>query len=243
MKTLIIEDAREYIFPIFSVPTKDNGIFLEQRIYLGTAFFVTKHGDAITAGHVLPKPEELKKEHRLIALVVQNGKQTPCWITHCAKFELFDVALLHVNLEITKYLQVSADEVPGGTDVSTVGIPAHEVWGSGMEMRIFKGHVTFLHKFLELSFPVPLGMSGSPLLVGIKAVGYLTGTVRSEEIEESSEEFEEISDRKEVIRLTQIKRAIYYGLAYPFSHLKDIPDPALDGKNLVEFIADRNIQP
>ena len=109
-------------------------------------------------------------------------------------------------------------------------------------MRIFKGYVTFFHKFLELSFPVPLGMSGSPLLVGIKAVGYLTGTVRSEEIEESSEEFEEISKQKEIIRRTEIKRAIYYGLAYPFYHLKDISDPVLDGKNLVDFIKDRNLQ-
>jgi hypothetical protein len=243
MKTLIIEDAREYIFPIFSVPSKDNGIFLEQRIYLGTAFFVTKHGDAITAGHVLPKPEELEEGHRLIAIVVENGTQRLCWITHCAKFELFDVALLHVNLERTKYLQVSAEEIPAGTDVSTVGIPAHEFWDSGLEMRVLKGHVTLFHKFLELSFPVPLGMSGSPLLVGIKSVGYLTGTVRSEEIEESSEKSEEISDQKIIIRRNEIKRVIHYGLAYPFSHLKDISDPVLDGKNLVEFIAERNIQP
>jgi hypothetical protein len=229
-------------FRYFRYLLKTTGFFLNNVFTWELLFFVTKCGDAITAGHVLPKPEELVEGHRLIAVVVQQGKQIPCWITHCAKFESFDVALVHVNLDKTKYLQVSAEDIPGGTDISTVGIPAHQIWDSGIEMRIVKGHVTFFHKFLELSFSVPLGMSGAPLLVGIKAVGYLTGTVRSEEIEESSEEFEEISNQKEIIRRTEIKRVIHYGLAFPFSHLKDISDPVLDGKNLVDFIKDRNLQ-
>jgi len=243
MKKIIIEDAREYIFAIFSVPSEGNGIFLEKRKYLGTGFFVTKHGDAITAGHVIPNPEELEEGYRIIAVVVRDGKQIPCWITRCAKMELLDVALIHVNLDKTKYFQVSVEHIPVGTDVMTVGIPSHEIWGEGMEMRVFKGHVTFFKDFLELSFPVPLGMSGSPLFVGMKAVGYLKGTVRSEEIEEANEDFEEISNEKEVIRRTEVRRAIHYGLACPFSHLKGIPDPAFEGKNLIDFIKSLNSQP
>jgi hypothetical protein len=47
MSTLILDDAREYIFPLFMVDSKDNGVFLESRNFLGTAFFVTRCGDAI----------------------------------------------------------------------------------------------------------------------------------------------------------------------------------------------------
>jgi hypothetical protein len=243
MKMITIENAREYIFPIFSVCSEDNGVFIESREYLGTAFFVTRRGDAITADHVIPKPEQLEDGRRLIAVIFENGKQKICWITQAAKFELFDIALIHVNTENTKYLQISPEQVAAGTDVQTLGIPSHEVWGSGKEMRILKGHITLSSKYLELNFPVPPGMSGSPLLVGTKVVGYVTGTVRSEEIEDSTEEIEEVSDNKEVIRIYETRRTIHYGLAYPFSHLSEIHDPVLEGKTLIEFISGQNIGP
>ena len=166
-----------------------------------------------------------------------------CWVTHAAKFDKWDVALLHVNLPETKHLPVSVNEVVAGSDIQVIGITNHEVWAAGKEMRIFKGHVTMAAKRLELSFAVPAGMSGSPVFFERKVVGYATGSVRSEEIEESTEEFAEISDQKEVIRITEIRRAIYYGLAFPFSAVVNTPDPILDGKTLSEFIQSRNDEP
>ncbi len=166
-----------------------------------------------------------------------------CWVTHAAKFDKWEVALLHVNLPETKHLPVSVSEVVAGSDVQVIGIPDHEVWASGKEMRILKGHVTMATTRLELSFAVPAGMSGSPVFFEGKVVGYATGSVRSEEIEESTEELAEISARKEVIRITQIRRAVHYGLAFPFSAVVNTPDPILDGKTLSEFIQNRNDEP
>ena len=74
-------------------------------------------------------------------------------------------------------------------------------------------------------------------------VGYATGMVRSEEIDESTEEICEATDHKEVIRITQVKRSLYYGLAFPFSMLADAHDPVLDGKTLPEFVPGRNDEP
>jgi hypothetical protein len=124
-----------------------------------------------------------------------------------------------------------------------IGIPSHEVWGSGNEMRLLKGHVTLSGKHLELNFPVPAGMSGAPVFVNTKVVGYVTGTVRSEEIEEVNEEIEEVENGREVIRISEIRRIIHYGLAYPFSQMSAIRDPVLDGKTLFEFIAAQNDEP
>ena len=242
MSVLLLEDAREYIFPIFSVRTQGNGVYLESRVFLGTGFFITKRGDAITANHVIPLPKNIQEGHRLIAIITEGGKEKVCWITKAAKFESFDIALFHVNLKITKYLQLTLDRILAGTDVHLIGIPNHEVWASGKEMRVLKGHITFSGRYLELNFPVPAGMSGSPLFVGTRVAGYATGMVRTEDIEEAIEEVEEISDKKVVTR-TEIRRIIYYGLVCPFSHLKAVHDPILEGKTLLEFVAGQNADP
>ncbi len=242
MSMLVLEDAREYIFPIFSVQTQGNGVYLESRVFLGTGFFITKRGDAVTANHVIPLPENIKEGHRIVAIISKDGEDKVCWITKAAKFESFDIALFHVNLEATKYLQLISDRILAGTDVQMIGIPSHEVWASGKEMRVLKGHITFSGRYLELNFPVPAGMSGSPLFVGTRVAGYATGMVRTEDVEEATEEIEEISDQKRVTR-TEIRRIIYYGLAYPFSHLKDVHDHILEGKTLLEFVAAQNWDP
>ena len=237
----VFEDAREYIFPVFSVEAEGDGIHLNSRIFLGTAFFVSKKGDAISAGHVFPLPERLQEAgRRLIAIVLHENKETPCWITHIAKFDAVDMALLHVNLDNTKYLPVSAHEILTGTDVQITGIPDHELNMSGKEMRILKGHVTLAWKRLELNFPVPAGMSGSPVFAGTKVVGYATGQVRSEELAETTESVEEVSSTKEIIRITEIKRISYYGIAYAFHSQANHRDAILNNKTLSEFIDSQN---
>lgn len=238
--SLTLEDAREYIFPIFSVEAEDNGVHLETRVFLGTAFFVTKKGDAITASHVLPIPDELQSGRRLVAIIQYDGKETVCWITRAAKFDAFDLALLHVNLDETKYLPISSQRIPSGTDIQLIGIPSNDINNLGKEMRILKGHVTLAWKKLELNFPVPAGMSGSPVFAGTKVVGYATGLVRSEELEEATETIENVSNTKEVVRITEIRRITSYGLAYAFNAHENVRDSVLDNKTLMEFIASRN---
>jgi hypothetical protein len=96
---------------------------------------------------------------------------------------------------------------------------------------------------LELNFPVPAGMSGAPVFVHSKVVGYVTGTVRSEEIEEATEEIEEVENGRKIIRISEIRRIIHYGLAYPFSQMTAVRDPALEGQTLIEFVATENDEP
>ncbi len=233
---MILEDAREFIFPIFSVEAEGNGILLASRVFLGTGFFVTSQGDAITASHVLPKSDEITPPRRLIAIIQKSNEEQVCWINHAAKFEGCDLALVKVNLNDTKYLEISEDNVPAGSDIQLIGIPNHEVWGSGKEMRILKGHVTMSAKFLELNFAIPAGMSGSPIFLESKVIGYAQGVVRSEELQDSSEELEVISNQKEQITLTKIIRMTHYGLAVPFSHLRGHVSPIFDGKTFLSYI-------
>lgn len=240
--SLVLEDAREYIFPVFSVEAEVDGIHLHSRIFLGTAFFVTKKGDAISASHIFPSPESLQEAgRRLVAIILHEDKETPYWITHIARFEAVDMVLLHVNSDNTKYLPISTHEILTGTDVLIAGIPDYELNMSGKEMRILKGHVTLAWKRLELNFPVPAGMSGSPVFAGAKVIGYSTGQVRSEELEETTESIEEVSNNKEIIRITETKRISYYGIASAFHSQANQSDAILGDKTLFEFIDSQNV--
>jgi hypothetical protein len=238
-----MDDAREYIFPLFLVDTQDNGVFLNSRIFLGTAFFVTRKGDAITANHVVPKPDKIPGGKRVVAIVQRGMEQQVCWLTHFASFPECDLALIHVNLENTKYLPLSDEDVLPGFDVQMIGVPSHEVWLSGKEMRILKGHVTLVAKQLELNIPIPLGMSGSPVFLGSKVIAYATKSVKSEEVEDSSEEIERLSNGKEQIVITKVTRVTQYGMVYPFSGLRGHSSPVFDGKTLMGLIEERNRQP
>ena len=243
MPALILDDAREYIFPLFLVETQENGVFLESRTFLGTAFFVTRQGDAITANHVLPKPADVAPNRRVVAIVQQGSQQQVCWLTHFASFEQCDLALIHVNLERTKYLPLSDQDVPAGSDVQLIGVPSHEVWMAGKEMRLLKGHVTLAGPRLELNIPIPLGMSGSPVFLGSKVVAYAVQSVKSEEIEDYTEEIELLSNNKEQIRITKVTRVTHYGLVYPLAGLRGEASPVFDGRSLMQLVEDRNSEP
>jgi hypothetical protein len=188
MTDVVIHDAREYLFAIFEVTVVNDAVDLETRRFLGTGFFVTPKGDAITAAHVLPAPNELGPGRRVVATVVVDGKETIAWINHFAASHHFDVALIKVNLTKTKFFDTSDIEINPGTDVNVVGFPSHQVIGRGLEMRVLKGHATAVMPRLELNFPIPAGVSGSPVMVYTTVVGFATGRVRSEEIDEQSEE-------------------------------------------------------
>ena len=240
MKRMLIEDMREYIFLIFSVKYEENGISMDSRTYLGTGFFVSKQGDAFTASHVIPPPEDIESDRRLIAVTMREGKQEVSWINKALKFDELDIALIGVNLKGNKYFELVTEEIYSGTDIQAIGFPSHEMNLRGKEMRILKGYVTCSHKKLELNFSVPSGMSGSPVFIGNKVAALATGYIRSEEIEDYHEELSTISNQKEIIKITEIRKAVYYGVALPFSELKLITDPALENKTIFEFITQQN---
>ena len=246
MAAFQIDDAREYVFPLLSVraDSENNTVNTDDAVFLGTAFFVTKKGDAIASGHTVPSPENLPAGRRLVALVVIDGKQTICWINYAAHFSELDLALVKVNLSDTKFFNVSFETVYNGVDVMLVGIPSHSLSDSGKQMRTLKGHVTLSGECLELSVPIPSGMSGSPVFAGKNVVAYAVGVARSEELEELIEdEITEKGTGERIKRRTEIKRVIHYGIARPLSSIKDIKHAVLENRTLGEFIESQNHAP
>ena len=238
MPAFVLEEARSYIFPLFLVTAKgDADIDLDGRQFLGTGFFVTPKGDAITAAHIVPSPQNIPAGKRVVAVVQEGEKQLICFLTHSAAFENDDLGLIHLQVKSTKFLNLADAVIPAGTDIQMIGIPSHEVWMNGKEMRMLKGHVTMSGPHLELNIAIPPGMSGSPVFVGPSVVAFASQSIKSEEVEDYTEEVIRVSDVKEQIIITKVTRVTHYGLALPFSRYVHSTSPVFDGMTLMQLIA------
>jgi hypothetical protein len=165
MNSLNIDDLRSYVFCVYSGIEEPTGNLNSDSLeFLGTGFFVTKNGDALTAAHVLPSPEELEPNRNLYAILVFDGEVKFCRILMAAKFDYGDLAIFRVNTEqkSNPYFTISFEDIGNGSDVMAFGVSAHSPYGIEKELRTLKGHVTLFRPpgFGELSFQVPAGMSG-----------------------------------------------------------------------------------
>ena len=203
---------------------------------MGTAFFITKNGIALTAAHCVPSSEDLG-EKKLYAGVWYEGRMQLFYIIASGVFGSLDIAMLKVKSPDVKYFPVLFENMILGTDVWTVGIPAHEIRdGERRIVRLLKGNVTFLSRFAELSFPAPKGMSGSPVFIDNKVAGILTGNVRSEHLEDQFEEIVQVSGDKEIIKYGKTTSVVNYALAQEMKPLKDLRHEIFGDECFVEFI-------
>ncbi len=239
-QTFALRIDRSQVFPLFIVETMGEVLQMKTRKFIGTGFFVTKSGHAITAAHLLPIPLGLDHTHRLIGLAHINGVPTTFGVKRVNVLEDYDLGLIHTNLSPTNPLPLAVKDIYAGHDVQVIGFPEHEVRQQGKEMRVLKGHVSLSREVLELNFPIPPGMSGGPVFSGPAVAAYATGRVRSEEIEDQTEEIVTVSDATEQVRITTTSRITYYGLARSFYELRAARIPDLDNKTLFEFISEVN---
>ena len=239
MKRIFTPDVRERVFPIFLIDVEERRPKTETAQFLGTGFFISSKGDAITAAHVIPRHDAMRESRVAVALLIIDGREVWSQISHAIGLIEPDIAIIKVNAEDTKFYHLNAHEVYLGQDVTVIGIPKHQVWNSGLEIRVLKGCVTGAYGQLELNFSVPAGMSGSPVLVSNQVVGYATGRVRSEQVEEEIEELVKVSDNREEIHIRTASSIVHYGIAHSLFAHKDRYDEILRGKSLLEFINDR----
>ena len=239
---LIINELREYVFALFFGKQVEKGVVDRDSLkYLGTAFFVSKKGDAVTANHVLPKTP-LKEDEKIYGVMYRGKQPTTYKLIAAASFEESDFALLRFDIENSTYFTIDFNEAGIGTDVIAYGIPDHEIHGQGKELRLLKGHLTMpiVHGVGEVNFPIPSGMSGGPVIKGTKCIGFLIGNLTSEKLLESVEEISEIYDSVEKITFTESKQVLHYGMFRPFSIFKGHKTELFEDKSLDEFLSYRN---
>jgi hypothetical protein len=170
--------------------------------FLGTAFFVDETGVFLTAGHVVKdfalgrtaicvKPDPVKQPSLNAWAWVQSVELAPNGV---------DVAVGKINFATKCYYDVGGFAEGFFLDVSTCGYPESAIDRRDMRfslpMRGMKGHIqreirdpsalglSFRGCSFELSFPIPRGMSGSPLTTvrhgTLELIGICTASMTSE---------------------------------------------------------------
>lgn len=241
-KDLEINDLRQYVFGLFLGRENESVVDTNSLKFLGTAFFITKRGDAITAAHTLPSDEDLEDSECVLGILGEGGKTKACRVVVAAKFADSDLAVFRLQEKNTRYFEISFEEIPLGADVTAFGFSDHQIYGRGYELRTVKGYTTLpvSRGSQELSFMVPAGMSGGPVLRGTKCVGFLVGNVSSEQVVDRIEEISESTDKFERIKIVESREVLHYGLYRPFSIFEGETSDLFDGKSLDQLIRDNN---
>jgi hypothetical protein len=225
-----LEEIRDYVFPINIGKYTDNPIrnpFIKDADgFLGNGFFIAKNGLALTAAHCLPKPEDIPGKS--VCAGLWDGKHIRAHnILSFIEIPGFDIAIMKVDNIAPKHLELNFIPLYMGMDLATVGIPLSSITPEGIGFRALKGYVTFVGRFVEVSFPAPRGMSGSPVFYNGKVIGVISGNAKSEYLEDQLEEISEIIDiggtRIVHRQSVQIKSIVNYGqveLLLPLRHTR-----------------------
>ena len=217
-------------------------VVLDKCDYLGTGFYVAKHGIAITAAHLMAAPQpgaetspfvltwdgNAPGARRIMAAIVPDGT---------------DIAILKVESLDNATLPISLRAVHMGEDVSSIGIPSDGSWGDKRDPRdnrTFKGHVTRSGRFLEISFAAPRGLSGSPVICQGAVVAVISGNHRSEALEDQVQESTEQVGAITKITRVETKAVVNFGLAEPLSNIRNFRHEQFQGKTFEDFAKDMN---
>jgi len=223
--TTTFADIREYVVPLFIAEDTDKlgpdePVVVSRDRFLGTAFFVTKNGIALTAAHCVPAPSDIPPGSAFLA-VTWSGTQAHAQKVRAATVvDGRDLAILKIDWCPSKYLPVSFESVHMGEDVLAVGVPLHSVSGQDYEFRCLKGNVTRMSNYVELSFPAPRGMSGSPVLRDGEVVGVVSWNARAEALEDQTEETTETFGPITRVTRTVVMAVTNYGQAEPIASLR-----------------------
>ena len=243
MRNLEIAELREYVFCLFGGKETDpNCVDPDSLEFLGTAYFVTRKGDAITANHVIAQPNP--DSSTFVYGIWMQGKDTKIYkLNAAAIFPEADFALLRFDVETSSYLPLSFKEPNFGDDIIAFGYPAHSLHGKQRELRMLKGHLTMpvSRGTAEVSFPIPSGMSGGPVLKGTECVGFMMGNMSSERLLEKSEEITEVYNNVEKITFVESKEIHHYGMFRPLSIFADVKTEIFEGRCLKDFLSERNM--
>ena len=240
--SIVIDDIRRYAFPLVIgklLEDPDAALPLDSTEFVGTGFFITKNGVALTANHVAPSTEDL--DSRDLLAVIWDGK-TPRAHKVIASLnpDGTDVAILKIGGIRVPFLQLDFDRVHMGEDVVAVGIPDDSTWREERDFRFFKGNVTRTRRFLELSFPALRGISGCPVFREGKVVAVMSGNHRSEALEDQVTDIEELESGETRFTRIETKAVVNYGLAEPLYPLSGFKHETFGKDTFSQFVERMN---
>lgn len=185
-----------YVFPVYGGELDKNGSLDIKEIY-GTAFSILNN-NFITCAHTV----EAALTHPVMAIgYLQKGESKALQISKHELFQLNDSAIIQTDVEIPESIALKwvKQELNMLTDVCSFGYPYG--WDSlhkQILVRAFKGYISLRgrnHNYsksphYELSFQVPRGLSGGPVLHANNICGMASGNEITEMVVFSQKELE-----------------------------------------------------
>ena len=209
--------AYDIVFPVFGGKIDEKG-FLPHEIY-GTAFYIG-NDFFVTCAHTIQNADS----HEEIAIGYQNDKGSMSFsnVSGSEIFEKNDSGILQTHISRATPCPWRNDKLVMLDDVISVGFP----YGLDREnleilVRSFKGHISLVgynHNFnknphYELSYQIPKGLSGGPLLFenkGLQICGVTIGNEITEMIVNSFQEKDQDGDKLVIYEKTE---ALHRGIA------------------------------
>jgi len=239
-------------------------MFLNLEVFFGTAFFINQNGAFITAGHVLKDlMTQIDEKGGSPGLVLVNPEdRSKRYLGEILNYsyadEPYDIAVGIVKHVPKAYFELlNPEKIWIWQDVQTLGYPQSAMSMEGERVRSdvqgLKGYI--LRKLpqgnvlmkehpisYELSFPIPIGLSGAPLVIrftdlfsGELAFPLLAVCVGSHQTELVDFSYEEVEESGTKFKEKKVK-IIEYGIAHDLWSLKDWEPKCLEGKTLKESI-------
>jgi len=220
------------IFPIVSVTEKAPKPLYS---FLGTGFFIDADGTFLTAKHIFPSADSVKKyDYNAIMFHLQPNQLSPCSISELEFSQQFDIALGHVEgIRDIQTLNLASKNSPMNFDILTLEFSrTHSKQREDGELLLVfescyrKGHVMRYYESdypesiptqcLELSFPALKGASGAPVIVESdgSVVGMIVQNIGRELLPAQIESVTELGKYTE-----QIKYYLPNGKAISWFHL------------------------
>jgi len=232
-------DVRRLVFPLVGGKEVATGFW--RTGLLGTGFFVSTRGLAMTAAHVvtnledgievraaLPSPTRPMNAHKLLWNVVLPGS---------------DIAVIRLAIPTSACFVTRFATIDMGQDVETNAIPqsmlvTDQEGKTGIRLRVMKGYVSYGDKnSIAASSALPKGMSGAPLIVTETDVQYVAGVFvgqsRGEEIED---EITDVSDDGVRTHSERVSRVEYFARGELLARFADFAAPEFGGATLKQLI-------
>jgi hypothetical protein len=173
-------DFKDVVFPIIKIKVLDD-LSIQNLEFLGTGFFIGNEGFFLTVKHVLNKSlfDKLAENEKIaVQLMDKTIKAMP--IDFLEEYENnVDLTLGHVNFipQYPNFFNISNEsQVYGWHDLHVFGFPGYLVEDIPLKGLFLKGYLTReimpgemlgIQKVsfgcYSMSFPIPKGMSGSPV--------------------------------------------------------------------------------
>lgn len=238
--------AYDTVFPVFGGKINENGHFEPLEIY-GTAFYINNNF-FLTCAHTIENANSIG----IIAIGADDGNGVMTY-TRVRNFETFkknDSGLIQAHIPRAKANPWLNQKLAMLNNVFSIGYP----YGFDNEydeilIRAFKGHIMLVgynndfskSPHYELSYSIPRGLSGGPLIFVYQNIGMICGmTIGNKITDMIVDSFKEEQQDGGKITIYERTESLHRGIAMQTSSFYDIESKLLNG-TFLEYLNKNNM--